>query len=79
MTLQEVTTAGDVVGNYLHRDAKMVWGAVVDPSYTGHMRVMVALSGVESTFLAPPKQEAPAPVPVQAPPAPPKKKGFFSF
>ncbi len=78
MTLSEVTTAGDVVGQYLHRDAKMVWGAVVDPSYTGHMRVMVALSGVESTFLSP---RPTAPAQVEAPPQPPapKKKGFFSF
>ncbi len=74
MTLQEVNLAGEVVGEYLHRDAKMIWGAVVDGSFTGHMRVMVALSGVESTFLAPPVTRAPEPV-VQAPP---KKKGFFS-
>jgi len=78
MTLQEVATAGDVVGQYLRPDAKMVWGAVVDPSYTGHMRVMVALSGVESTFLSP-KPVAAAPVQVEVPPPPPpKKKPFFS-
>jgi cell division protein FtsZ len=77
MTLQEVNTAGDVVSQYLDRDAKMVWGAVVDPSYTGHMRVIVALSGVESTFLSP----RPAQVVEQTttPPPVPKKKGFLSF
>ncbi len=78
MTLGEVTTAGDVVGQYLHRDAKMVWGAVVDSGHTGHMRVIVALSGVESTFLAPPRPAPEAPKP-QLQPLPAKKKGFFSF
>jgi cell division GTPase FtsZ len=69
------------VGQYLRPDAKMVWGAVVDPGYTGHMRVMVALSGVESTFLSPkPVATAPvqAQVQVQVQAQAPQKKGFFS-
>jgi cell division protein FtsZ len=74
MTLQEVADAGSVVGEYLSPEAKMIWGAVVEPNYTGHIRTMVALTGVESAFLAP-KPVAPAPEPIKTEP---KKKGFFS-
>ncbi len=72
MTLKEVNDAGQVAGEYLSPEAKMIWGAVVEPNYTGHIRTMVALTGVESAFLSPPKPQA-QPVPE------PKKKGFFSF
>jgi cell division GTPase FtsZ len=74
MTLQEINDAGQVAGEYLSPEAKMIWGAVVEPNYTGHIRTMVALTGVESAFLNPAKPAAPA----AAPPTP-KKKGFFSI
>jgi len=76
MTLQEINDAGQVASEYLSPEAKMIWGAVVEPNYTGHIRTMVALTGVESSFLRPPKEAAP----VEPPPPPaPKKKGFFSI
>jgi len=74
MTLQEINDAGQVAGEYLSPEAKMIWGAVVEPNYTGHIRTMVALTGVESAFLNPAKPVAPT----ATPPAP-KKKGFFSI
>jgi len=79
MTLQEVNDAGEVASEYLSPDAKMIWGAVVEPTYTGHIRTMVALTGVESSFLNPPKPAVPVTsFPASKPPEP-KKKGFFSI
>lgn len=73
MSLEEVTRAGEIVSASLSPKARMIWGARVEPEITGTARVMVALTGVECKFLAPP---------VAAPPPPPlvvKKKGFFGF
>jgi cell division protein FtsZ len=52
ITLEEVTKAGELVTKSLPPSAKIVWGARVDPSMGGHARVMVVLTGIESTFLA---------------------------
>ena len=50
ITLDEVTQAGEMVTRSLPRKARVVWGARVDPSLGGKVRVMVVLTGVESTF-----------------------------
>jgi cell division protein FtsZ len=87
MTLEEVNRAGELVQARLTPDTKMIWGARVDDTMTGHIRVMVALTGIESSFLTP------KPVSVISSPQPPpeepsiqspepeektqKKKGFF--
>ncbi|TLY17557.1 MAG: cell division protein FtsZ, partial [Thaumarchaeota archaeon] len=52
VTLEEVTSAGQMVTQSLPRNTKVVWGARIDPSLGGHVRVMVVLTGIESTFLA---------------------------
>src|SRR5213594_4423559 len=52
VTLEEVTSAGQMVTQSLPRSARVVWGARIDPSLGGHVRVMVVLTGIESTFLA---------------------------
>ena len=52
ITLEEVTKAGELVTKSLPPKAKVVWGARVDPSMDGHARVMVVLTGIESTFLS---------------------------
>lgn len=51
ITLEEVTKAGELVTKSLPPKAKIVWGARVDPTMNGHARVMVVLTGIESTFL----------------------------
>lgn len=66
MTLEEVTKAGELVTQALPETVKIAWGARVDESMTGHARVMVALTGVECSFINPPKP-------------PVRKKGFFKF
>ncbi len=52
ITLDEVTQAGEMITRSLPPKARVVWGARVDPSLQGRVRVMVVLTGVESTFLA---------------------------
>lgn len=52
VTLEEVTKAGELVTRSLPANVRIVWGAKVDTSMTGHARVMVVLTGVESTFLS---------------------------
>ncbi|MFB0543350.1 MAG: cell division protein FtsZ [Candidatus Bathyarchaeia archaeon] len=48
MTLEEVTKAGDLVTRYLSPEARIVWGARVNPNLGGRAHVMVILTGVES-------------------------------
>jgi cell division protein FtsZ len=52
ITLDEVTQAGEMITRSLPPKARVVWGARVDPSLQGRVRVMVVLTGVESTFLS---------------------------
>ncbi len=52
VTLEEVTSAGELVTRSLPPKVRIVWGARVDPALEGRARVMVVLTGVESTFLA---------------------------
>lgn len=52
ITLEEVTKAGELVTKSLPPNVKIVWGARVEPNMNGHARVMVVLTGVESTFLS---------------------------
>jgi len=51
ITLDEVTQAGEMITRSLPPKARVVWGARVDPNLQGRVRVMVVLTGVESTFL----------------------------
>ncbi|MBI2648140.1 MAG: hypothetical protein HYW93_00590, partial [Thaumarchaeota archaeon] len=48
----EVTRAGELVTKSLPPYVRIVWGARVEPQMSGHARVMVVLTGVESTFLS---------------------------
>ena len=52
ITLDEVTQAGEMVTRSLPQKARVVWGARVDQTLQGKVRVMVVLTGVESTFLS---------------------------
>lgn len=52
VTLEEVTKAGELVMKSLPPHVRIVWGARAEPNRNGHVRVMVVLTGVESTFLA---------------------------
>jgi len=77
ITLEEVTRAGELVTRTLPHDVRIVWGAKVDEHMNGNARVMVVLTGVESTFGQQEEAAKKPEVPVQ--PEAPKKKGFFNF
>lgn len=50
MKLDEVLKAGELVTRYLSPEAKIVWGARVNPELEGRAHVMVILTGVESSI-----------------------------
>ena len=77
ITLEEVTRAGELVTRTLPHDVRIVWGAKVDEHMNGNARVMVVLTGVESTFGQQEEVAKKPEVPVQ--PELPKKKRFFNF
>ena len=52
ITLDEVTQAGEMVTRSLPQKAHVVWGAGVDRNLQNKVRVMVVLTGIESTFLS---------------------------
>jgi len=63
MTLEEVAKVGEMVASKVPHTSSIAWGARVDETITGRVRVMAVLTGVESTFLAgkkvPEKEEVP--------------------
>ena len=59
ITLEEVTRAGELITRSLAKEVRIVWGAKVDPAIKSKARVMVVLTGVESTFGETPKVAAP--------------------
>ena len=73
MTLEEVAMVGEMVAGEVPHTTNIAWGARVDETITGRVRVMAVLTGVKSTFLAekkvPEKEEVPR-VPKIVPPKP---------
>jgi cell division protein FtsZ len=51
MTLEEVYSAGKLVTRTISPQAKIVWGARVNPELQGTAHVFVCLTGVDSAFL----------------------------
>ena len=52
MTLEEVAKVGEMVAGKVPHTTNIAWGARIDETITGRVRVMAVLTGVESTFLA---------------------------
>jgi cell division protein FtsZ len=81
LTLEEVAVTGELIMDKVPNTKRIIWGAKVDNSLTGKVRVMAVLTGVESPFVSgamekvkevepePPKPE-PKPEPRQEPPKP---------
>ncbi len=80
LTLEEVAVAGELIMDKVPNTKRIIWGAKVDNTLTGSVRVMAVLTGVESPFIAgesmaPKKEEViqePAPEPVKPEPVKPK-------
>jgi len=83
LTLEEVAVTGELIMDKVPNTKRIIWGAKVDNSLTGKVRVMAVLTGVESPFVSgavakpkeieaePPKQD---PEPPKAKPETPKPK-----
>ncbi len=50
ITLEEVTRAGELVTRSMPHEVRIVWGARVDSAMRSRARVMVVLTGIETTF-----------------------------
>jgi len=81
LTLEEVAVAGEMIMDKVPNTKRIIWGAKVDNTLTGKVRVMAVLTGVESPFIAgedsqAKKEEEPAPEPEPVRPRvePPKPK-----
>ena len=51
LTLEEVNRIGEVVTDALDPDANVIWGARIDESMTGKLRIMTIITGVNSPFI----------------------------
>ena len=51
MTLDDVNKAGEMVTEALDADANVIWGARIDPSMNGKMRIMTIITGVNSPYI----------------------------
>lgn len=48
LTLSEANRIGEIATGYLTKDANVIWGARIDPEFTGKVQVMVIMTGVHS-------------------------------
>lgn len=70
MTLEEVAVAGELIMDRVPHTKRIIWGAKVDPSLAGKVRVMTVLTGVTSPFITDEvkkKVEAPKEIPKEIP------------
>ncbi len=51
LTLEEVSRSGDLITEALDADANVIWGARIDNSMTGKIRVMTIVTGVKSPYI----------------------------
>ncbi|VVB97504.1 Cell division protein FtsZ 1 [uncultured archaeon] len=52
LTLEEVAVTGEMIMDKVPNTKRIIWGAKVDNSLTGKVRVMAVLTGVESPFVS---------------------------
>ncbi|MFZ3385102.1 MAG: cell division protein FtsZ [Candidatus Methanoperedens sp.] len=79
LTLEEVAVTGELIMDKVPNTKRIIWGAKVDNSLTGKVRVMAVLTGVESPFISGSSEKVKEPEPEPAPepepkPEPPKPK-----
>lgn len=58
MTLQEAQEVAALIGNKVAKDARIIWGASVEPEYEGKISVMIVLTGVTGEYLTGQSDEA---------------------
>jgi cell division protein FtsZ len=60
MTLQEAQEVAALIGNKVAKNARIIWGASVEPEYEGKISVMIVLTGVTGEQLTGRAEEVPA-------------------
>ncbi|TAN39846.1 MAG: cell division protein FtsZ [Candidatus Methanoperedens sp.] len=70
LTLEEVAVAGELITSKVPNTKRVIWGAKVDSTLTGVVRVMAVLTGVTCPFIT---GEKPKPIPEAIPKAIPKE------
>ncbi len=48
LTLSEANRIGEIATSYLRNDSNVIWGARIEPDFSGRVRVMVIITGVQS-------------------------------
>jgi len=48
LTLAEANRIGEIATSYLRNDSNVIWGARIDPNFSGRVQVMVIITGVQS-------------------------------
>jgi cell division protein FtsZ len=56
MTIAEAEKVAEMIQEKVSPSARIIWGASVDPSLEGKMRVMVVITGVKSKNILGPKE-----------------------
>jgi len=51
LTLDDVSKVGDMVTEALDKDANVIWGARINESMTGKLRIMTIIAGVNSPYI----------------------------
>ena len=51
LTLDEVNRIGEIITEALDADANVIWGARIDPSMAGRLRIMTIITGVTSPYI----------------------------
>jgi cell division protein FtsZ len=51
LTLDDVSKVGDMVTETLDKDANVIWGARINESMTGKLRIMTIVAGVNSPYI----------------------------
>lgn len=51
LKLDETNLIGDYVSKLLDPDAQVIWGARIDPTFTGKIRVVTIITGVKSPYI----------------------------
>jgi len=58
MTVSEAEKVAEIIQGKVNPNARIIWGASVDPALENKMRVMVVITGVKSKFILGPKESA---------------------
>jgi cell division protein FtsZ len=58
MTVSEAERVAEIIQSRVSPNARIIWGAAVDPTLRDKVRVMVVITGVKSKHILGPKESA---------------------